>query len=477
VAKTVTPPELKKSAELETDSRSPLLFRVFIVTVVIGALVAIVASALGYGIHRDELYYIDCGNRLDWGYVDHSLVVPLVARLLGGRFELLVVCVILLVAGIATIGAKWARMLGGSVSQQWLAAIIFVSMPGVVGGATTFGTVVFEQFAACVFGMSILNFTVHRNKGSVRLLLLSALLVGSVKPTGMLLVLAFSATMFIGNRSDLRTPLAIVTSGALGALPFLLWQNSHQWPILQFVAAQKFDRDPIALFFPMALMMFGPFALAATFGALRQLKWSASLWLAIAGVVLFALLGGKPYYCVPFFFPFAAELVVSMRNTQRWQAIGLAAAFIGVGLLMPVWPRIWLSQPYFPLQGSSRERIDWRDWTRQVVEIATQNDVHAVMAANYGQAGAIRQLAPPGFDVLCGHNQNAFWPNWNLASNRILVVGYSERWLRQRFSEVRQVGTLRNQFGVTNEENDRPVFLVDGKIFAVDLATELRHFD
>ncbi len=36
---------------------------------------------LGWGYFTDELYYILCGQRLDWGYVDHGPIVALQARL------------------------------------------------------------------------------------------------------------------------------------------------------------------------------------------------------------------------------------------------------------------------------------------------------------------------------------------------------------------------------------------------------------
>lgn len=33
-----------------------------------------------YGYFRDELYFLDCGRHLDWGYVDHAPMIGLVAR-------------------------------------------------------------------------------------------------------------------------------------------------------------------------------------------------------------------------------------------------------------------------------------------------------------------------------------------------------------------------------------------------------------
>jgi len=39
-----------------------------------------VATAPRYGYFRDELYILDCGRHLDWGYVDHAPLVGLIAR-------------------------------------------------------------------------------------------------------------------------------------------------------------------------------------------------------------------------------------------------------------------------------------------------------------------------------------------------------------------------------------------------------------
>src|SRR5215472_4594441 len=82
-----------------------------------------------YGYFRDELYFLDCGRHLAWGYVDHAPMIGLVAHfalLLGGSLHVL--RIIPAVAGAALValtmmiawrlGAdRWARkVLRGSAS-------------------------------------------------------------------------------------------------------------------------------------------------------------------------------------------------------------------------------------------------------------------------------------------------------------------------------------------------------------------------
>ena len=70
-------------------ARRPPALAVRILLLVSGAkLLLHLALANRYGYFRDELYFLDCGRHLDWGYVDHAPMIGLVARLallLGAR--------------------------------------------------------------------------------------------------------------------------------------------------------------------------------------------------------------------------------------------------------------------------------------------------------------------------------------------------------------------------------------------------------
>ncbi len=91
------------------------------------------AQHLGYSYFRDEFYYLVCGRRLAWGYVDHGPLVAVQARLAETLFGASVLGIRLLshLAGAAIIFLTgilaWA--LGGQRSAQSLAMLGLLCAP------------------------------------------------------------------------------------------------------------------------------------------------------------------------------------------------------------------------------------------------------------------------------------------------------------------------------------------------------------
>jgi hypothetical protein len=86
-----------------------------------------------YGFHRDELYFLDCGRRLQASYVDQPVLTPLLARI---SLSLFGVSLPGLrpwpaLAGVATVivAAVTAREVGGGRRAQLLAAVGTATMP------------------------------------------------------------------------------------------------------------------------------------------------------------------------------------------------------------------------------------------------------------------------------------------------------------------------------------------------------------
>jgi len=79
----------------------------------------------GYGFFRDELYFIVCGQRLAWGYLDQPPLIPLIARitraLLGDSLLAQRMGPSLVMAVTVALTAELARVLGGGRFAQALA--------------------------------------------------------------------------------------------------------------------------------------------------------------------------------------------------------------------------------------------------------------------------------------------------------------------------------------------------------------------
>ena len=57
-----------------------LALRPILLIAALGA-IPLLLTLTRYGYHRDELYFLACGRRLAWGYVDQPPLIPLIARL------------------------------------------------------------------------------------------------------------------------------------------------------------------------------------------------------------------------------------------------------------------------------------------------------------------------------------------------------------------------------------------------------------
>jgi 4-amino-4-deoxy-L-arabinose transferase-like glycosyltransferase len=101
-----------------------------------------------YGYFRDELYYLDLGRHLDWGYVDCAPLVAVYAKialLMGG--SLAAVRIIPAMAGAALIAVTMllVRELGGDRYAQLLAGLCILLAPAFLVMDSLMSMNAFEQ--------------------------------------------------------------------------------------------------------------------------------------------------------------------------------------------------------------------------------------------------------------------------------------------------------------------------------------------
>ena len=440
------------------------------------------ATLSGYGIFRDELYYLACADHLDWGYVDHPplsiLLLKVVRGILGD-----VVTAIRLPAAMAGVGmvlltASMARALGAGPFGQRLAALSAALFPvGIaLAGFYSMNALDLVFWAAC-FRILVAVLA----GGDPRLWLAFGGLAGLGllnKISVLFLGAGVIAGLIAGGRGALlrsRWPWFGGAFAVLLFLPHVVWQTANGWPTLEFMAnARRYKMtglDPGG-FVSEQLLNANPGALPVWLGALafllvvrdakawRPLGWA---WLAIAAMMLTT--GAKPYYLAPAFpLLYAAGGVACERwATRRWARAGVFALVLA-GCL----PALPLTKGILPVESlaaylqatgmmpASGERhalgrlpqhfADQHGWRELAVTVARVRDTLpvddrdrvCVFGQNYGQAGAIdyfgRELGLPR--AVSGHNSYWLWGPGACGGHVWIVIGDNRETLETIFESV-----------------------------------------
>src|SRR6185503_1952939 len=87
------------------------------------------ATVHGYGVFRDELYYVACARHLDWGYVDHPPLVALIAAIFGPSWVVLRLVSALAFAGTILLVGDTAREMGGGTFARITAQLLTATAP------------------------------------------------------------------------------------------------------------------------------------------------------------------------------------------------------------------------------------------------------------------------------------------------------------------------------------------------------------
>ena len=109
-----------------------------------------IATAGQYDAQRNELYFLVCGRRPDFGYVDQPPLVPLIAaatQIFGINIWLLRLPATIAAIGLVFICAAFARLLGGKSRAVSFAAIAAGIAPGLAALTSHLTTSTFEPIA------------------------------------------------------------------------------------------------------------------------------------------------------------------------------------------------------------------------------------------------------------------------------------------------------------------------------------------
>jgi hypothetical protein len=490
----------------------------------VGCLLLLVAAHLlfsgRYGIHRDEMYFVACGNRPAAGYVDHPPFVPMIARAACtfGSCDLDSLRVAPLLARVTALVLTilLVRRLRGGAFAQTAAGLAMVFAPAYLRMGKILNIPVFEPVFWTAGALCLLRLA----RGGRRWwwLVLGAIVgLGTLNKHTMLiwaLGAAVGTALVPALRRQLRTvwPWLGVLLAVLIILPNLVWQYHNDYATLEFLKAARHGmlaEIPRALFAAGQLLYMHPFS---------GLLWVPGLWLCFArpdedGVLrafgaifvvvfgLFLVLRGKPYYLAPAYPPlFAAGALVwerSLRSAWSRRAFLFTQLSTGVLLAAVTLPALSLPRmdalvgrvfgavvPPIALTHDMHDEYGWRELTEVVVEAwqSLPPDERArteILASNYGEAAALAYFGGPrGLPrVSSGHMTYFLWGPTNPNADAVLAVGVRPDWLSRRCERLEQRAVADHPLATPGERRV-PVMLCRGLARPIgELWPELRSYD
>lgn len=503
-----------------------------IVKIAIHVITNIMAQHAGYGIFRDEMYYLMCGRHLAFGYVDQPPLVAIEARLadvLFGYQHMWSLRLIPAIAGAAKIFLTgmlvWA--LGGGRRAASL-AMLGVLVAGVYLGIDSFISMncldpVF--WTLCVLALARIMQTESpqaiRNWWIV-LGISAGLGLESKDSEVFFLVCALVAVLLTKQRRILfsRWFAVAVLLIVVVALPNLLWQIHYHFPTLEWLRdVAKSDKDvklpPLAfisaqLFMlqPLTVFLWAPGVIWLLFGKSARPVRALGL-MYVLFLPLMIVLHAKDYYLAPIYpLYFAAGSVARLAwaRETRWKNVlnGVYAAllfvsfFITLPFSVPVLPPNKFlayeqklgfkpkdSETHDPtiLPQFYADRFGWTDLVAQVNAIyhalpPQEQAVTGIFASNYGQASAINILgAKDGLPTaISGHQNYWIWgPRGYTGQEMILINQDSLQEMNEYYASCKLAATRSNPLAMPWERG--PIYLCYGRKtpYAADWK-ELKHY-
>jgi hypothetical protein len=468
-------------AHMPTPASPPTRWLVVLAGV---AFVGHMLVAGNYGYFRDELYYIADGHHLQAGYVDQPLLMGWLAALLriiaGDTLVAIHVIPALACALIVVVTGLMARELGGGQVAQLVGGVAAVFTVAFMASGSVFSMDVLDELWWALASLILARLL---RRDAPRLWLLVGL-VCAVALLTKLTVLFFGfglalALLVTPERRYLRTPWPWLAAGIafLGLLPDLIWNALNGWPTIEFYRTYSgIGTNPLT-FFATQLVLMNPIAVPlAIVGLVFYFRKAGARyrllgWTFVFVYLVLTLLRTKTYFLAPAYpILFAAGAVAFERLRLRnpWLAwirpayvvlLALVAILLAPDV-MPILPPATTVRSYGPLTEELADRLGWDSLTRTVEEVyaalpPAERAQACVLTSNYGEAGALGQLAAPGRlpPIISGHNNYYLWGPGACTGQVLIGVGYAPAIFQQAYAHVSLAATEGCKFCVFYEQD------------------------
>jgi dolichyl-phosphate-mannose-protein mannosyltransferase len=484
----------------------------------LAALAFFAAMVTGYGVFRDELYYLACARHLDWGYVDHPPMVAAIAAIFGPSWVALRLVSAVAFAATIVLAGDTAKAFGGGTFARIAAQLLVATTP-----------VYLSLFS--IYSMNALVVLVWAALLRVAIALLAGaeswqwVLFGILAGLGFqnkidvgLLGAGVVAGLLVAGPREVFRRRQLWIGGAVALaifLPHVIWQIAHGFPTAEFVRRAQEHKitglSPLG-FLGAQVMMIGPVGCAfAVAGLARILVNRTFRALGVAAVVVTAVLAfgvSKPYYLSPLFtllLP-AGAVAVEAWTSGRFRRPARVAA---IALILATLLAAPLAKPLLPvdtyvryaaalgIEAGSDENHEmgrlpqffadmhgWREMAESVAKVSASlppNDraLACVYGQNYGEAAAIDYFGPALSlpPAISGHNSYWMWGPGACNGEVLLIIGGDRDDHLEEFASVEAGGVHRSDLAMPYE-NGLTIWVARGlKVPLKDAWASTRHYD
>ncbi|MBB6144266.1 hypothetical protein HNQ77_002218 [Silvibacterium bohemicum] len=458
------------------------------------------AQHIGYGLFRDELYYLMCGRHLAWGYVDQPPMVALAARfteLLFGWHSLAQFRFLPSLAGALEVAGTGllVREMGGRRAAQIIAMIGVMACPVVLAIDCFLSMNSLEPLFWMATAYSVLR-AVH-GKGqawwAVAGVMAGLGLENKWNEVFFLIALLISLVLTPARKTLGRWLGVCIALIVLIALPNLLWQAQRGWPTLVWLHNASTQGKNIVygpgLFLWNQVFITGPLS---TFLWIAGLVWLLAgkrargmRWVGVAYLLyLFGMMAmhANDYYLAPVYpMLFAAGGVAweqwlkpgRMRRflVPAYASLLLIYAALGIMSVQPVLtpaeyvryiepsglrPREFNSLAKSPLPELMADMTGWREMADKLAEAylllpPADRSKAGILVENYGEASAVNIYRPDVPAAISGHQNYWYWGPQGHDGSVMVVFGENKATLEQQFTSVTEVARTTNPWGQPHE--------------------------
>jgi len=479
-----------------------------------------------YGYFRDELYYMACGEHLDFGYVDHPPLIAIITRfsrfLLGDSlfsirfFPAVAGALVIFLTGLIV------RQLGGKRVAIILAAVAVFIAPIFLGLGNILTMNVFDHLFWILSAYILI--LILKNKNDKLWILLGAVLgLGlqnkhSIFFFGFGLLVGFFLTQYRKYLYSSWLSIGAFVTFVI-FLPHLIWQFINGWPSIEFIRnAGQFKNLPLSPLeflygqimdmhpFNFPILLLGlVFFLFSKYGK----DYRVFVWMYLAIFALFIVTRAKTYYIAPIYpLMFAAGATGIEKIIENWNIPWLKTAMLtfllGGGVLaaplaLPVLPvKTYIGYAEFlgvtppatedhvmgVLPQHYADMFGWPEMAEVVAQVYLKLSPEdqakcGIYTQNYGEAGAIdffgRQYSLP--KAISGHNNYWIWGPRGYTGEVLIIVGGNANDHAEVFERVEQAAVFTHEY-VMPYENNLPIFVCrEPRVTLEEIWPQVKHFE